>query len=288
MNGIVIIDKQKGVTSRDIVNEAVKKLGIKKIGHTGTLDPLATGVLVLCVGNNTKLVPIFTHLDKCYIASIMLGTLTDTLDITGNILKEEKVNIPKEKIIDVISSFKGSYMQEVPIYSAVKIKGKKLYEYARSNEYVDLPKRKVEIKSISIVGDIEYIDNKIRFNINCEVSSGTYIRALIKDIAVKLNTIGIMTDLRRTRVGNFKLEDSINISELDNTKLINCINYLDYKKVNINDSISKKVLNGAIIDNKYNEDVLFIKDGEAIAIYKQYLKDSSKMKPYIMIKGGIL
>ena len=136
MDGILIVNKDFGCTSRDVVNETCKILNTKKIGHTGTLDPIATGVLVLCVGQATKLVEIISFLDKEYIAEVTLGTLTDTLDNTGNILKEEKVKITKEKIIDTLNNMIGVYDQEVPIYSAIKVKGKKLYEYARNNEEI--------------------------------------------------------------------------------------------------------------------------------------------------------
>ena len=286
MNGILIIDKPKGITSRDVVNKVVKLFNTKKVGHTGTLDPIATGVLIVCIGSATKLVDKLTSSDKEYIASIELGTLTDTLDSDGNILKKENSIKTKEEIIDVLNSFKGKYLQEVPKYSAVKINGKKLYEYARNNEEVELPKREVEIKDIELISDIEYKNNKTIFKFKCSVSKGTYIRSLIRDIATKLNTIGIMTDLRRTRQGNFKIEDSIKIEDISIDNLINIIDVLDIKKIELTSDIEKKVLNGAPINNIYNSDeVLFIKNNEAIALYK---KDNNKLKPYKMFKGGII
>ena len=151
MDEIIIINKQKGLTSRDVVNKACKILNTKKIGHTGTLDPIATGVLVLCCGKATKLVELLTCDDKEYIATVKLGILTDTLDVDGNIIKKENVNLDKHDLIDTLNSFIGEYEQEVPIYSAVKIKGKKLYEYARENKDVILPKRLVKIKSIKLL-----------------------------------------------------------------------------------------------------------------------------------------
>lgn len=287
MNGVLIVDKPKGVTSRDVVNEVIKKFSTKKVGHTGTLDPIATGVLVVCVGSATKLVDELTCNDKEYIASVELGTLTDTLDNTGKILKEEKCIRTKEEIIIALNRFKGKYMQEVPIYSAVKIKGKKLYEYARENKNVELPKREVEIKEIELIGDIEYTNDKTIFKFKCSVSKGTYIRSLIRDIASILNTVGIMTDLRRIRQGKFKIEDSVVINDISDNNLINIIDILDYKKVELTNNLEKKVLNGAIIDNIYNSgEVLFTSDNEAIALYKKYDKDESKLRPYKMFKGG--
>ena len=272
MNGVIVIDKEKGITSRDVVNRVVKEYNTKKVGHTGTLDPIATGVLVVCVGSATKLVSILTNHDKEYIATVSLGKLTDTMDSTGNIIKEEKVTITKEQIIDALNSFKGKYIQTVPIYSAVKVNGKKLYEYARNGEEVELPKREVEIYDIEL---LEYKNNIFTFK--CSVSKGTYIRALINDIATKLNTIGIMTDLRRTRLGKFTLDDC-------NKGLIRISDVLDIPVIEVDSSIEKKVLNGAKIDDIYNSDkVLFIKDNTEIGIY---IKDNDLMKPYIMFKGG--
>ena len=287
MNGILIIDKPKSITSRDVVNKVVKRFNTKKVGHTGTLDPIATGVLVVCVGSATKLVDELTCNDKEYIASVELGTITDTLDNTGKILKKEKCIKTKEEIITALNSFKGKYMQEVPIYSAVKINGKKLYEYARENIDINLPKREVEVSNIELLGDIEYRNAKTYFSFRCSVSKGTYIRSLIRDIALKLNTVGIMTDLRRIRQGKFNIEDSITIDNINENSLIDIVDVLDYKKIELTSSKEKEVLNGAIIDNIYDSDeVLFIKDSEAIALYKKYDKDDKKLKPYKMFKGG--
>ena len=287
MNGILIIDKPKGITSRDVVNNVVKRFNTKKVGHTGTLDPIATGVLVVCVGSATKLVDELTSHDKEYIASVELGALTDTLDNTGKILNEEKCIKTKEEIIDALNSFKGKYMQEVPIYSAVKINGKKLYEYARENIDIELPKREVKISNIELVSDIEYKDDKTYFSFKCSVSKGTYIRSLIRDIAHKLNTVGIMTDLRRIRQGKFDIKDSVTIDNINENSLIDIVDVLDYKKIELTRDKEKEVLNGAIINNIYDSDeVLFVKNSEAIALYKKYDKDDKKLKPYKMFKGG--
>ena len=151
MNGILLVNKPAGITSRDVVNKVGKILGTKKIGHTGTLDPMATGVLVLCIGSATKLVEILTSTNKEYEAEMILGISTDTYDITGNILEDSKVIKSKEDVNKAISSMKGTCLQEVPIYSAVKIDGKKLYEYARENKEIELPKREVTISSIDLL-----------------------------------------------------------------------------------------------------------------------------------------
>jgi len=287
MNGILIIDKPKNVTSRDVVNDVIKKFNTKKVGHTGTLDPLATGVLVVCIGKATKLVEELTSTEKEYVASVTLGIKTDTLDSMGSILFEENVYKTKEQIINVLNSFKGFYDQEVPIYSAVKRNGKKLYEYAREGIEIELPKRTVEIKEIELLDDIEYKNNKTMFKFKCTVSKGTYIRSLINDIADRLDTIGIMTNLRRIRQGNFKIEDSIKIEDIDSSSIKNIIDVLPYKKIELTEDIRKKVENGALVNNIYNSDeILFIENKEAIALYKKYEKDSSKLKISKMFKGG--
>jgi len=286
MNGILIIDKPKDITSRDVVNKVIKVFNTKKVGHTGTLDPIATGVLVVCVGKATKLVNELTSTDKEYIASVKLGIKTDTLDSMGSVLFSEDVIKTKEEIKSVLNSFIGSYEQEVPMYSAVKINGKKLYEYAREGINIELPKRKVEIKEIELLDEVEYKDNKTLFKFRCVVSKGTYIRSLINDIAYKLDTIGIMTNLRRVRQGIFKIEDSVKLEDVTINNLKSIIDILPYKKVEITDNIRKKILNGAMVDNIYNTDtVLFMENNEAVALYK-ISNDKNKLKSYIMFKGG--
>lgn len=268
MNGIAIINKKQGLTSRDVVNQISKKLNIKKVGHTGTLDPLATGVLVVCIGKATKLVDVLTDLDKEYEAGVCLGIETDTLDITGNILKEEDVIKTKEEIINTLNSFVGEYDQEVPIYSAVKINGKKLYEYARENIPVELPKRKVKIHNISLTSDVIYKNNKVYFSFKVKVSKGTYIRSLIRDIADKLNTIGTMTSLVRTKQGHFDIRNS---TDIDNLKIININECLkNYFTVITDEKMYKLVTNGVKLKNLYNENIVFFKDknNNPLALYK--------------------
>lgn len=288
MDGIILIDKEKGVTSRDVVNKVIKKLNIKKVGHTGTLDPLATGVLVICVGRATKLVNYLTSKDKEYIASVRLGLLTDTLDVTGNIIKEQPVKLSDEDIKIAINNMKKTYMQQVPIYSAVKVNGKKLYEYAREGIAIDLPKKEVTIHSIELMSNIKRLNGKIDFTIRCKVSKGTYIRSLINDLANSLGTVGIMTNLRRVKQGNFSIDDCICIDNLSKENIIPIIYVLNnIDKVIADELLKKDILNGKIVDNKYNkEKILFVdKDNKALAIYKKYDKDIKKLKPEIMLGG---
>ncbi len=283
MNGVVIVDKPKGMTSRDVVNIVSKKYSTKKVGHTGTLDPIATGDLVLCIGKATKLVSRLTSLEKEYIATVILGEETDTLDITGNIIDDKICVKTQKEIEEVLKSFIGSYNQEVPKYSAVKINGKKLYEYAREDKNVILPKRIVHIKSIELLGDVTYKNNKTIFSFKCVVSKGTYIRSLIRDIAQRLNTVGIMSDLRRVKQGSFDIKNSVKLENLSNDDIISIRNILNVKKVKLTSDIRKKILNGAPVDNIYNEDEVLFVDEDEIALYKS--KDN-KLISEIMFKGG--
>lgn len=288
MNGAFFIDKEPNCTSRDVVNEIIKKIETNKVGHTGTLDPMATGILVVCVGKATKLVGLLSCDKKEYEAEITLGIDSDTYDITGNILKEDNTNFSFEEIKNAILSFKGSYNQEVPIYSAVKINGKKLYEYARNNIEIELPKREVTIYDIELISPIKIINGKQVFSIRTTVSKGTYIRSLIHDIALKLNTCGVMSSLRRTKLGNVNIEDCKSIDEVSIDNLVPIKELLkDYLQVTVDDVLKKDILNGKIIDNKYNKDnIVFIdNDSKVLAFYKRYDKDNSKLKPYIMFGG---
>lgn len=281
MDGIILINKPKNVTSRDVVNQVGKILKNKKIGHTGTLDPIATGVLVLCVGKYTKLVDLITSYEKEYISTVLVGTETDTLDVTGNILNKVDVKLEEDKLIQALKSFKGDYIQEVPIYSAVKINGKKLYEYARNNESIDLPKREVEIKNIELLD----IDNN-EFTFKVKVSKGTYIRSLINDIGKYLEIPMCMKELHRTMQGNFKINDCYTIEDIENGNynILDIKDVLDYKVIKINDkTLEFKIKNGALIDNNFNYDtVMFELDDKIIAIYQTYEKDNTKLKPYKM------
>lgn len=192
MNGIIVIDKPKDYTSRDIVNIVSKKLNTKKVGHTGTLDPLATGVLVLPIGRALKVSELLTSNTKEYIAEVILGYETDMLDITGTEIKRNIPSVTKEELLKVLKSYIGKYNQEVPLYSAVKVGGRKLYEYVRSGTTVIPPSKEVEVYSLELISDLKHINGAVEFTIRCEVSKGTYIRSLIRDIAYSLNTYGTM------------------------------------------------------------------------------------------------
>ena len=279
MDALLIVNKPKGLTSRDVVNELNHIFSTKKIGHTGTLDPNATGVLVCLIGKYTKLVNLITSYDKEYIAEIKLGVKTDTDDITGNIIAKENTTLTLNKIEKVFSCFPTSYDQQVPIYSAVKINGKKLYEYARENIDITLPKRRVNIYSLEL---LSFQDNIITFK--TKVSKGTYIRSLINDICTNLNTIGTMNNLIRTKQGNFDIKNSYTLEDIKNNnyKFLTLKEFLDYPIIKLDDTLIKKVSNGAIIPNTFNiqDKVILTYQNKDIAIYEVKDKD---LKPYIML-----
>ena len=266
MNGVVFIDKAKEMTSRDVVNQVCKIFHTKKVGHTGTLDPLATGVLVVCVGTYTKLVESLTSFSKTYVATMKLGVKTDTGDVTGTILKEEDVSLNSEQIEKCFYNFPRKYDQEVPIYSAVKVDGKKLYEYAREGKMVELPKRRVHIFDLKIL-DIH--DNEIEFETT--VSKGTYIRSLIEDIGTSLGTIATMRSLRRTKQGNISIDECVSLDDFnENYPLKKLEDLFDYPKYEITDEEYRKVQNGNVLSLDSMEQRLFLSYlGNVVAIYEK-------------------
>ncbi len=277
MNGLLVVNKPKNYTSRDVVNALNKVFNTKAIGHIGTLDPLATGVLVCLIGKYTKLNNLLTMHNKEYIADFKLGILTDTLDATGRVLDTSNNFIKKEKLVRALKKFKKTYMQEVPMYSAVKVNGRKLYDYARHGEEVVPPKKKVTIYDIELL-DYEYDDVKIR----CTVSKGTYIRALIRDICQYLKTYGVMTGLVRTKINDFKIEDAYTLDEIrnGNYKLLSLEDFLDFKVIDLDEDNLNKIKNGNIYCDRENDYILFKYLNEDIALY--YRINEEELKPLIM------
>lgn len=248
MDGLLIFDKEKGITSHDLVYKVRKKLGIKKVGHTGTLDPMATGVLVISIGKGTKTSDYILSSDKVYEAKIKLGVLTDSYDITGKILEEEDVNFTEEEIKDALIKLTGKISQRPPIYSALKVKGKKLYEYAREGKDVEIKKRDIEIYKIELLD----FNGKDEFKILTKVSKGTYIRSLANDLGRSLGTFGTLTELRRTRSGSFKIEDAIKVSDFEKLSLDEItekilpmdLALIDFKRIDIPKNFCEKFIMG--------------------------------------------
>lgn len=237
-DGILIIDKPKDFTSHDVIAMVRKNFKTKRVGHTGTLDPLATGVLVVCVEKATKLVQYLESDSKVYEVEMKLGLKTDTGDITGKVIKDDsEVIIDLSKIQSVINSFIGKQKQIPPMYSAIKVNGQKLYEYARKGIEVEREARDIEIFDISHVSLEGLI---LKYTVSC--SKGTYVRTLCEDIAEKLGTCGTMTELRRIKAGRFELKNSIKIEDISEEKIIP-MEELFSEEINVENFLNK-LING--------------------------------------------
>lgn len=210
MTGIICLDKPRDMTSFMAVKKASRLLGVKKAGHTGTLDPMATGVLVVMLGYSTRFIELLPEHKKSYTARVKLGITTDTLDITGNILSESPVNITKEQLLSVTENFKGEILQTPPMYSALKKDGERLYDLARKGIEIEREQRKITIEKLEI-----YDFNGIEFSMDVTCSAGTYIRSLCDDIGAKLGCGAVMTELRRTSANGFSIEKSVTLEELE-------------------------------------------------------------------------
>lgn len=281
MNGFILVNKKKNMTSRDVVNSLIKILNTKKIGHTGTLDPFAEGLLLVGVNKGLKVVKLLNYKDKEYIAKVKLGIKTDTLDITGNILEERKEDLNQEELVEVLQSFIGEYSYEVPIYSAIKVNGKKLYEYAREGKKVEIPIKESYIYDIKL---IDFKDNSFTFSV--KVSNGTYIRALVRDISKKINKLMTLEELTRTKVDNLLIKDAYTLEDIKNNnfKLLKINDLLNYKEVEISGYLESKVINGNKIKlNEKEDNILFIKETEEIAVYTREECDIFKVLAMIEV-----
>lgn len=261
MDGIILVNKEKDFTSHDVVS-IVKKITESKVGHTGTLDPNATGVLPLLIGNATKISKYLINHDKEYEAVIQLGKKTTTADIEGEVIEEKEV--PEKIYIEcenILKSFIGKQKQTPPAYSAIKVNGKKLYSYAREGIKIEIEPRNIEIYNIELM-NINKEEKQIRFRVSC--SKGTYIRSLCEDIADKLGTVGYMKDLKRTKVGDFEIKEAITIGELkekfeknDFSDVITIENiFKDMPEIELNENNIKQYLNGVKITEK-NQDGIY-------------------------------
>lgn len=257
MNGIIIVDKPQGKTSHDIVYAVRRLTGIKKVGHTGTLDPMATGVLPICIGSATKVADMLTLSDKAYTAELILGKTTDTLDAEGKVLTETEVNVTEAEIRAAINSFVGETEQIPPMYSAIKQNGKKLYELARQGIEVERKPRKVTINSIDI---LEINGKSVTIDVNC--SKGTYIRTLCADIGERLGTGAYMNALRRTKTGLFTISESHTLEELGTLKERGTLKSIlipvdkmfeEYPEIILNEKQKKSVTNGVRMTYKGTE-----------------------------------
>ena len=284
INGVINVYKEAGYTSHDVVAKLRGILKIKKIGHTGTLDPEAEGVLPICIGNATKLCDLITDKQKEYQGVLKLGVRTDTQDMTGKIIQsyDGDINFSKKEIEEVVQGFVGNISQIPPMYSALKVNGKKLYDLARQGIEVERKPRNITIHYINID---EVNMPYVTMTIGC--SKGTYIRTLFNDIGDKLKTYGAMEKLLRTKSGNFVLDNTIKLSEIEDLvkedALMNCDSFIttdevlsDFQKIHLKDEYKRFVMNGNMIDAKMiDEDILvagsyrvYIDSDRFVALYK--------------------
>lgn len=262
MQGILIINKPQGFTSQDVVSKVKKILNIKKAGHTGTLDPMATGVLPVLLGNYTKLSKYLIEHDKTYIAKVKLGEKTNTGDSEGNVIETNEVDISKLDEINIektLETFLGKQMQIPPVYSSIKVNGKKLYEYAREGKEVKIEPREIEIYNIKL---LKVCNLEIEFEVSC--SKGTYIRSLCEDIATRLGTVGYMSSLQRTLVDKFSIDNAMDFETLEKlknsieSKLITMEEVFEkFDKIKLNNRKKELFLNGVMLtfelqDGVYN------------------------------------
>ena len=283
MDGILVVKKEKNYTSHDIV-AIVKKITKTKVGHTGTLDPMATGVLPLLLGEGTKLSKYLIEHDKIYIATIKLGQKTDTRDAEGKVIEEKEVNtalLNEQNVKTILNNLKGRQVQTPPIYSAIKVNGKKLYEYARKNQKVEIPKREIEIYEMELIG-INESEKTITFKVHC--SKGTYIRSLCETISEKLETVGYMKELKRIKVGSFSENKAVTLEEIkENAKnkefwTENMITieefFKDKPKILLPEYKLKLFLNGVNLSPKAQDGIYRVYSGQNIFIGTGVIKGS--------------
>lgn len=292
MDGIINVYKEKGFTSHDVVAKLRGILHIKKIGHTGTLDPDAVGVLPVCIGKGTKLCDMITDTDKTYEAVMLLGISTDTQDISGNVLSKKEVDVDEKTLIETVDSFVGEYKQIPPMYSAIKVNGRKLYQLAREGIEIERSPRDVYIRSIHI-NDMNLQDGEPSVTMTVSCSKGTYIRTLCHDIGEKLGCGACMKSLSRTRVGRFYIDDSYTINQIAALNLKGELSSIvapvdsmfDYPRIQINKEYDKLLYNGNLLPLSAGKalDVgladkvrIYNESGEFIGIYSM---DDSGYKP---------
>ena len=283
MFGVINIYKPKGMTSHDVVGVLRKKLNIKQVGHTGTLDPFAEGVLPVCVGKATRLIEYFED-DKEYLATVQFGSQTTTYDLEGNITQTSSIKITQTDLEKALEAFRGEILQTPPIYSAIKVNGKKLYEYAREGKEVKIEPRKVTIYKIELK-NFDELKQQAEITIKC--SKGTYIRSIANDLGENLGCYGHLIKLVRTQAGKFVVENSVQLDDLDiKNKIQSPLEALSLPQINVNDIMHERISHGMSIKTNtdkikigdfliliYNNniDAIGVFDGECIKIKKVFI-----------------
>ncbi|RHW36396.1 tRNA pseudouridine(55) synthase TruB [Neobacillus notoginsengisoli] len=302
MEGILPLYKPAGLTSHDCVFKLRKLLKTKKVGHTGTLDPDVTGVLPICIGRATKVAEYITDAGKAYEGEVTLGVSTETEDASGEIIEEIAINrtITRQEVLDVLASLTGEIVQIPPMYSAVKVNGKRLYEYARKGEVIERPSRKVNIYKLELLdGRTEFSGDKIAFRFRAECSKGTYIRTLAVMIGERLGFPAHMSSLVRTRSASYTLEDCFRFSEIEELvekgEILNALRPIEsalmhLPKYRISDKVAEKVKNGARLPlpEQFGKEAgpIAVENmaGEVLAIYRKHPDKEELMKPVKVLR----
>ncbi len=280
MDGFIILDKPKGITSFSCCNQIRKKLNLNKTGHNGTLDPNATGLMVIACDKATKLIKLINEHDKEYIATIKFGLISDTLDMDGNVSEGKYNSFTKEELINAINKLKKEEYQIPPMTSAIKVNGKKLYEYQRKGIEVEIEKRKVMINNIELI-DFDETNKECIIRLN--VSKGFYVRSFARDLGVILNSDAIIKDLWRNKIDNLDISKSKKLDELNISDIIEIKDFFDFPKVEVDDYIAKLVKNGITLDERQTQikGIFFVTNKcDIIAVYEEI--DNNKYKPLLI------
>ena len=267
LNGILVVDKPKDFTSHDVIGKMRGILRMRQIGHAGTLDPIATGVLIVLLGKATRASDYLMAEQKEYVAKLVLGKTTDTQDITGNVLNESEVNVTKEQFVEAMNSFIGDIEQIPPMYSAIQIDGKRLYDLARKGIEVERKSRLINIAGIELLSN-----NGNEYEIKIACSKGTYIRTLCHDIGAKLGCGATMTELRRIKSGNFLVEKACTIDDIQNGRVLDFLipteqAFTSFAKVKLNEAGMKRALNGAFLDKSHISEGEIPEEGETVTVF---------------------
>lgn len=285
MDGFLVVDKEKSMTSQTVCLKLKAKLNAKKCGHNGTLDPNATGVMVVALNQATKLLKFIHEHDKEYIVTILFGLSTTTLDLGGEIIDRMDMKPTVDEINSRILELKKRTTQKPPLTSAVKVDGMKLYEYQRKGMDVDIPEREVTLKDYEILSDLRFVDGFYEIDIKLSVSKGYFIRSFARDLGLLLNGVAIVKELRRIRSGDYVIEDAHKIKEIDEASIIPIFDFFKFPKVYIKDYLIPLVKNGITLDDRQTNlhEPFYVdsKDG-ILAIYEEV--DRNKYKPVLIFK----
>lgn len=286
MDGFFIIDKPAGITSQGVVTKIKRQFNLKKCGHTGTLDPDATGVLVVACGEATKLIRLLDEKDKEYETTILFGYDSNTLDFYGTITKEEEMKFTLSELEAALKEIKHQTLQIPPMVSAIKVAGKKLYEYERENKRVELEPRKVQIKRIERISDLKWVNNHLEVDVRILCSKGFYVRSFARDLGQALGGCAILKDLRRLKSGHFCIENAVSLEDLkeENLHSIEAI-FSEYSYLEVNDYIARLVKNGVMLDERQiitKEPFYITHNGAIISIYE--VVGENQYKPVVIFK----